>query len=133
MYKSGIDCVGLPESTYEIRDSSGRGKGLFASNPIKAGDFMMYYDGERVDEFEVLRRYGSDPNSDAAGYVMMVTDDEYIDASDPQACKFGRQGQPGGPASVCFITAEKGRSSEGCRICSILRVMKELTIVCCLT
>jgi len=54
MYKSGLATAGLSEDTFEIRESPGAGKGLFATRPIKKGAFLMHYDGERVDEFEVF-------------------------------------------------------------------------------
>lgn len=59
MYKDGISFAGLPEDThYDIRESPGAGLGLFAKKPIKKGQFMMYYDGERIDELGATRRYG---------------------------------------------------------------------------
>ena len=96
IHKDGVSCVALPEHTFfEICDSPGACLGLFAKMPIEKGQFMMSYDGERIDELEATHRYSHDPNSDTAGYLMRVTDDEYIDASDFAACKFGRVDQPG--------------------------------------
>ena len=100
MYQDGTELAnrGLPSSAFRISESKGAGQGLFATVAIPKGTFLMYYDGERIDEFEAVRRYADDPNADAAGYIMRVTDDEYIDAADPEACKFGREGQPGASA-----------------------------------
>jgi hypothetical protein len=97
MYKDGTEIgnSGLPASYFTVRESPGAGQGLFATAPIEQGKFLMYYDGERINEVEAVRRYAGDPNADAAGYIMRVTDDEYIDAADPEECKKGREGQPG--------------------------------------
>ncbi len=50
---------------------SGSGLGLFALSPIKKGDFIIEYTGERISEDEANRRAGQ--------YLFTVTDDVTID------------------------------------------------------
>ena len=43
-----------------IAPAEGRGSGAFAAAPIPAGCFLEQYLGERVDDAELVRRYGAD-------------------------------------------------------------------------
>ena len=43
-----------------IAPAEGRGSGAFAAAPIPAGSFLEQYVGERVDDAELVRRYGPD-------------------------------------------------------------------------
>jgi len=86
---SGL-CVPMHQTSFEIFKVAGKGNGLFSSCHISKGQFLMRYEGERIDDLEFERRYASDPFSDEAGYVMRVTDDEFIDGSNPEISGFAR-------------------------------------------
>ena len=78
----GPHLVPLPRDVFEVRDSAGKGMGLFAAVNIPKGSFLMRYDGERINDLEFERRYARDPFSEKASYVLQICDDEFIDGSD---------------------------------------------------
>ena len=57
MFQDGRGESGPPASSFKIHKSPGAGFGLFATQAIREGDFLMHYDGERIDECECVRRY----------------------------------------------------------------------------
>ena len=62
----------------ELKDSPGKGKGVFALQTFKPGKFIMPYGGEIIDQKELDRRYGHD----TAEYAIKIGDkDKYADAA----------------------------------------------------
>ena len=57
LFQDGRGESGPPASSFKIHKSPGAGFGLFATQAIREGDFLMHYDGERIDECECVRRY----------------------------------------------------------------------------
>jgi len=80
----------IDSSNFYIQQVGGKGLGLFSKIHIPKGSFVMSYLGERIDDFELHRRYFADPSREAASYIMRVTEEEYIDASDPSKSNIAR-------------------------------------------
>lgn len=84
------DQATIDSSNFFIGEAGRKGLGLFSKVHIPKGTFVMSYLGERIDDFELHRRYFADPTTVAASYIMKVTEEEYIDASDASKSNFAR-------------------------------------------
>ena len=49
--------VALPAESFEVRESEGRGLGLFCAKHIRKGSFLFRYDGERINDLEFERYF----------------------------------------------------------------------------
>lgn len=64
-----------PASFFEVKESPGKGKGLFATCSLKADTYLFDYDGEVLDEDQMFARY---PEANGR-YIAGLTDNYYID------------------------------------------------------
>lgn len=72
-----VDVEEVEYPTYRPRvivQASNTGKGLFAGEPINAGDIIIEYTGDRIDQEEANKRGGQ--------YLFGVTDDLIIDGTE---------------------------------------------------
>jgi hypothetical protein len=69
------------ETFFEVRESQGKGSGLFALQEIDDGAFLFDYEGEVLNEAAFFERY---PQADGR-YIACIADDLYIDGC---ACCF---------------------------------------------
>jgi SET domain-containing protein len=72
---------------FRVRGSGIHGRGGFASRPIRKGERIVEYAGERISHDESIRRYGPDDPTRPIHTLLFTVDDEtVIDA--------GRRGNP---------------------------------------
>lgn len=65
----------MPRARFSVRRSPIHGRGVFATAPIAAGDFVVEYAGELIDSEEAADRY----QSSAAGHTFFFAiDDELV-------------------------------------------------------
>ena len=57
----------------------GAGKGLYTTSPIRKGDLIVEYKGERMTWKGAIRRYGK--NVDFAAYLYYVSNKKCVDAA----------------------------------------------------
>ena len=62
-----------------VRRSGVHGKGVFAVAPIKAGERLLEYKGERISWKEALRRHPHDPNDPNHTFYFALDDGNVID------------------------------------------------------
>lgn len=63
----------------QVRDSPIHGKGVFARRPIRAGQRILEYKGERIDWDEALRRHPRDPAQPFHTFYFSLDDGTVID------------------------------------------------------
>jgi SET domain-containing protein len=66
---------------FEIRDSAIAGRGAFATRPIRAGEFVAEYVGERITHAEADRRYDDDSMEEHHTFLFTVSARTVIDAT----------------------------------------------------
>lgn len=66
---------------FEIRDSVIAGKGAFALRPIKKGERLIEYVGERITHAEADRRYDDDSMDEHHTFLFTVSTRTVIDAT----------------------------------------------------
>jgi SET domain-containing protein len=64
-----------------VRRSGVHGKGVFAGAPLKAGDRLMEYKGERISWKEALRRHPHNPDEPNHTFYFALEDGFVIDAN----------------------------------------------------
>jgi SET domain-containing protein len=64
----------------QVRRSGVHGKGVFALQPIKAGETLIEYTGEMISWPEALRRHPHDPQDPNHTFYFHIDDDRVIDA-----------------------------------------------------
>ena len=74
-FNSGVGVAPCPASFFEVKESPGKGKGLFAACSLKAGTYLFDYEGEVLDEDQMFARY---PEANGR-YIAGLTDNYYID------------------------------------------------------
>jgi uncharacterized protein len=62
-----------------VRRSGVHGKGVFAEGPIKAGERLLEYKGERISWKEALRRHPHDPKEPNHTFYFALEDGRVID------------------------------------------------------
>jgi SET domain-containing protein len=65
----------------QVRRSGVHGKGVFALQPIAAGDTIIEYTGERISWKEALRRHPHDPAQPNHTFYFHIDDTHVIDAN----------------------------------------------------
>ncbi|HSJ06067.1 MAG TPA: SET domain-containing protein-lysine N-methyltransferase [Longimicrobiales bacterium] len=65
---------------FEVRRSRIQGRGVFATRKIRAGDQLIEYRGERVDEDEADRRYPWNDDERHHTFLFRLDDGSVIDA-----------------------------------------------------
>ncbi|MBL8327427.1 MAG: SET domain-containing protein-lysine N-methyltransferase [Rubrivivax sp.] len=65
----------------QVRRSGVHGKGVFALQPIRAGEVIIEYTGERISWDEALRRHPHDPSDPNHTFYFHIDDGCVIDAS----------------------------------------------------
>jgi len=65
----------------DVRETPGKGKGLFASEDLEAGAYVREYVGEIIDEDELTRRRQA-RKGDKHMFVAYLKDGSYLDATD---------------------------------------------------
>ena len=63
----------------QVRNSPIHGRGVFARRPIRAGQRLLEYQGERIDWPEALRRHPRDPAQPNHTFYFSLGDDTVID------------------------------------------------------
>jgi SET domain-containing protein len=63
----------------QVRKSGIHGKGVFALQPIKAGETIIEYKGEVISWPEALRRHPHDPSDPNHTFYFHIDDDHVID------------------------------------------------------
>lgn len=63
----------------KVENSPIHGRGVFARRPIRAGQRLMEYRGERIDWPEALRRHPRDPDQPNHTFYFSLGDDTVID------------------------------------------------------
>ena len=66
----------VSDDALTVKDSPGKGRGVFAAQGIAEGTFLGSYDGEVLDGAQFARRYG---DRDVPEYVVRIDGDAYID------------------------------------------------------
>ena len=66
----------VADDALTVKDSPGKGRGVFAAQGIAEGTFLGSYDGEFLDGAQFARRYG---DRDVPEYVVRIDGDAYID------------------------------------------------------
>jgi uncharacterized protein len=66
---------------FELRPSSIQGQGAFATRPIKKGDRIIEYLGERITQDEADKRYDDSAMARHHTFLFSVDDDTVIDAA----------------------------------------------------
>jgi len=66
-----------PQRKTIVRQSGVHGKGVYAARPIKKGERIIEYKGERIDWPEALRRHPHDPLQPNHTFYFSL-DDEYV-------------------------------------------------------
>lgn len=104
------DLQPIEEEAVTVREATGKGLGLFAVTDIPEGQFLMRYEGQRINDLEFERRYAADPFSDEASYVMRITEDEFIDASRPESglARYMNHASPSKANVIKFIAQRPG-------------------------
>ena len=64
----------------QVRRSGVHGKGVFAVQPIAAGEVLIEYTGERISWPEALRRHPHDPKDPNHTFYFHIDDGRVIDA-----------------------------------------------------
>jgi hypothetical protein len=65
----------------QVRRSGVHGKGVFALQPLRAGEQVIEYVGERITWREALRRHPHDPDDPNHTFFFHIDDGHVIDAS----------------------------------------------------
>lgn len=65
----------------EVRDSPVHGKGVFAIQPIAAGELLLEYRGELITSREADRRMPQDPEDPSHTFFFSVSERHVIDAN----------------------------------------------------
>ena len=65
----------------QVRRSGVHGKGVFALQPIRAGETVIEYVGERISWKEALRRHPHDPSQPNHTFYFHIDDQHVIDAN----------------------------------------------------
>ena len=65
----------------QVRRSGVHGKGVFALRPIRAGETIIEYVGERITSKEALRRHPHDPAQPNHTFYFHIDDRHVIDAN----------------------------------------------------
>jgi SET domain-containing protein len=65
----------------QVRRSGVHGKGVFALRPIRAGETVIEYVGERITWKEALRRHPHDPAQPNHTFYFHIDDEHVIDAN----------------------------------------------------
>ena len=65
----------------QVRRSGVHGKGVFALQPIRAGETVIEYVGERITWKEALRRHPHDPSQPNHTFYFHIDDQHVIDAN----------------------------------------------------
>ena len=65
----------------QVRRSGVHGKGVFALQPIRAGETVIEYAGERITWKEALRRHPHDPAQPNHTFYFHIDDQHVIDAN----------------------------------------------------
>ncbi|HMO49395.1 MAG TPA: SET domain-containing protein-lysine N-methyltransferase [Rubrivivax sp.] len=65
----------------QVRRSGVHGKGVFALQPIAAGETIMEYVGERISWQEALRRHPHDPSQPNHTFYFHIDDQNVIDGN----------------------------------------------------
>jgi len=65
---------------YAVRHSTIHGRGVFATEPIKRGQLIIEYKGQRTSWDEALARPDSDPDDSAHTFLFQLDDGRVIDA-----------------------------------------------------
>jgi hypothetical protein len=65
----------------QVRRSGVHGKGVFALQPIRAGETVIEYTGERITWKEALRRHPHDPAQPNHTFYFHIDDQHVIDAN----------------------------------------------------
>ena len=81
--QAGIDAAAAPSRgpRLQVRDSRVHGKGVFARRPIRAGERVGEYRGERIDWQEALRRHPHDPAQPNHTFYFSVDDGHVLDGN----------------------------------------------------
>ncbi|MGA2548586.1 MAG: SET domain-containing protein-lysine N-methyltransferase [Burkholderiaceae bacterium] len=66
-------------SAISIRRSGIHGRGVYAARPIKSGERIVEYKGERINWKEALRRHPHDPEQPNHTFYFTIGDDLVID------------------------------------------------------
>jgi uncharacterized protein len=66
---------------YSVRTSAIHGRGVFATQKIRKGTFIIEYKGQRVSWDEVARRPDSDPDDPAHTFLFELDNGRVIDAN----------------------------------------------------
>jgi SET domain-containing protein len=64
----------------QVRRSGVHGKGVYALQPIRKGETVLEYTGERITWKEALRRHPHDPDDPDHTFYFHIDDDHVIDA-----------------------------------------------------
>ena len=70
----------VARKSYAVRNSSIHGRGVFATVPIKRGQLIIEYKGQRTSWDEALARPDSDPDDSAHTFLFQLDDGRVIDA-----------------------------------------------------
>ena len=62
--RDGEGCVPMSLDCFEVREVPGKGMGLFTTSHIAKDEFLMRYEGERINDLEFELRYADNPFSD---------------------------------------------------------------------
>ena len=98
----------IADDALTVKDSPGKGRGVFAAQGIAEGTFLGSYDGEVLDGAQFARRYG---DRDVPEYVVRIDGDAYIDG------KVAAQGDAYTPA----LFNDGGARSNVVRYCATRR------------
>jgi uncharacterized protein len=64
----------------QVRRSGVHGKGMYAVKPLKKGEVLIEYTGERISWKEALRRHPHDPTDPDHTFYFHIDDSQVIDA-----------------------------------------------------
>ncbi|EHR69148.1 SET domain-containing protein [Burkholderiales bacterium JOSHI_001] len=64
----------------QVRRSGVHGKGMYAVKPLKKGEVLIEYTGERISWKEALRRHPHDPQDPDHTFYFHIDDSQVIDA-----------------------------------------------------
>ncbi|KAL1523296.1 hypothetical protein AB1Y20_018244 [Prymnesium parvum] len=73
---SAITSLDHAAPALHIAESPGKGRGVFAAQPLRRGEWVGWYEGERLSLEQVRERY---PCASASDYLFQLADDAYID------------------------------------------------------
>lgn len=98
---------GKRSARIEVRASGVHGRGVYAVEPLKAGEKLIEYKGERIDWDEALRRHPHDPSQPDHTFYFHLETGGVIDAASTATARAGST-TPAPP------TAKRGRRRAGC-------------------